>query len=400
MLTLAILGSVLVVNPSGGPFPTIDAAVAAAQPGDTVLVKTGTYGALQLGSKPLVVSADVGAVVQINETVTVQDLAAGDSIVLRGLRVKSAFGGAGLRVLNSPGELWVEDCVLEGTSLPRFVVGRGAVLEDAESVSFTRCDIRGGSGGDFLITGGDGLVLMGTSGAHLFDCTARGGVGPPLLAAGPATVGGAGARVAGGFLYASGSTFLGGVGGPGFVGLFGAPCSDGGQGGPGLLVEGTTAEVHLHDHAATGGAGGASGGASCVVGPDGGDVQAPPGVVATIPGVARRVDAVHPVREGELLTFNYQGLDGDLALHFLAAGQDAVFTPALGGTVLLEPVAFQLLWSGLLPAGGSAQHALTVGPIAASSALVYTQLVVLNAASPLSLQVGNGQSVLVLDSAF
>ncbi len=391
---------VLVVDPGAGPFTTIDAAASAAQPGDTVLVKSGTYGALAIGSKSLVISADVGANVQLTETLTVQNLAAGDSIVLRGLNVESGFGGAGLRVLDSAGEVWAEDCLFEGTSQPRFVVGVGAVIENSSSASLVRCELRGGSGGAFLISGGDGLLVRGGSEAHLYDCIVRGGTGPTPCSPGPGFVGGAGARVRDGFLYASGSTFFGGLGGAAFLDIFGGSCFDGGPGGPGLILDDAAADVQLHDHAAMGGSGGPAGGAACFPGPAGADVDAAFGTLTLIPGTARRVDASHPVREGQSLAVTYSGVPGDLVLHFAALDHVPLFAPALGGTALIDAAALVFVGSQSLPAGGPQQVSVPIALIPGPSALVYTQVIAFHPSEPLPLQLGNGQAVLVLDAAF
>src|SRR5437016_2892190 len=70
-------GNVLIVDSSGsGQYTDIQSAVDAAQEGDVVLVRTGTYFTFLVSNKELAVVGDAGANVQIVGAIRVHDLAA------------------------------------------------------------------------------------------------------------------------------------------------------------------------------------------------------------------------------------------------------------------------------------------------------------------------------------
>ncbi len=79
-------GQVLVVDASGGPgsnFTSLGPAVASAQSGDVLLVRSGGYlDSIVLDGKSLTVIADAGASVQI-AAADVEDIAAGGVVLIR-----------------------------------------------------------------------------------------------------------------------------------------------------------------------------------------------------------------------------------------------------------------------------------------------------------------------------
>src|SRR5437867_7856524 len=79
-------GNVLVVDASGGgAFTQIQPAVDAAADGDTILVKSGTYGSFVVGDKGLAIVGDAGASVQVAGAIRARNLAAGRTLVLENL---------------------------------------------------------------------------------------------------------------------------------------------------------------------------------------------------------------------------------------------------------------------------------------------------------------------------
>src|SRR5690349_9408266 len=74
---------------------TIAAAVAAASEGDLVLVRSGTYAGFVVDDKALVIALDVGALVTIEGTIEIDNLAGGKSLVLEGLSVHGPVNASG-----------------------------------------------------------------------------------------------------------------------------------------------------------------------------------------------------------------------------------------------------------------------------------------------------------------
>src|SRR5690606_35628687 len=111
-----------VVDAAGGSggHTTIQAAVDAASDGDVVLVRPGTYGALDIQAKGIAVLADPGpsgARPRV-ERVAVWSIAAAQRVTLRGLEIRQTPGffapPEALSVAGCSGELVVEDCEVFG----------------------------------------------------------------------------------------------------------------------------------------------------------------------------------------------------------------------------------------------------------------------------------------------
>jgi len=68
---------VIVVDAGGGATYALQPAVDAADDGDTLLVKSGTYAWFAVSNKAIAIVGDAGALVHINGAVRVRNLAAG-----------------------------------------------------------------------------------------------------------------------------------------------------------------------------------------------------------------------------------------------------------------------------------------------------------------------------------
>lgn len=397
-------GNVLVVDASGGAaFTEISAAVAAAAAGDVVLVRSGTYVPFTVDGLSLTVAADLGANVRVDGGfpgaggVRVANLAPGQSVVLRGLRVSSPGFSRALVVEDNQGSVLAEDCVFVGETAGGFT--RDAVLiRNSGRATLVRCLALGGTGPSTTpFHGGHGLVVESSSAAHLYDCTLQGGCGvffEPLMVGD----GGDGGRVSGGsFLYASGSLFQGGDGA--HSSLFCFP-PDAGDGGAGLRLLGMPPHAELLATSTSGGLGGPGLG-GCPSGADGMGLAVENGTAHVIPGVARQMSAAHPVREGQTLVFDFQGLAGDLIVVGLSDGQQPFFLPALEGTLVVTPAPLSTFVLGTLPAGGALTVNVTVPPVTGvQSSLFFAQLAVVTPTMPIDVRLGTGQSLLLLDAAF
>lgn len=205
----------LVVDDDGGAgvFTSIAGAVDAAPTGAVILVKSGAYGPFEIVARTLVVVAAPGAAVQVHggkgaqlsAAITVRDLGLDDAVVVEGLVAEgtSGFlspGSDALRIDGCAGQVWVQDCQLDGgAGLGPPVHALEAV--DSGNVIVIGCTLEGHSAlkDQAIVIPGAGLYAIGSR-VHVWDTQASGGFGAP------------GAALESGFLYASRCLFQGGVG--------------------------------------------------------------------------------------------------------------------------------------------------------------------------------------------
>lgn len=325
LLTTTASAGTWIVDDDGGPgvdFTDIAPAVAAAAPGDTLLILGGIYSTFEL-DKPLALVAQPGAKVQGGPSCRVRDLAAGSVVSISGL----AFGG-----LNWP---VVEDCagtvVLDGLELLSSgmhvdastdvrirdcTIGRGLEVESGR-VEVAECVLEGTDAAPGGCPGGNGsqaLVVSAPGRAHLYRSQALGGVGGTPF-----------------------DTFNceGGAGGHGvFV-----------QGGR-LLVAGDPAHLLAGGLGGSGVAAGATGAGLWLVAPALARVSgvtiagtfAPPGTLQTPVPRDPTLYILEQVGAGEVLTFRVQtepGVDVKLML-----GRKPIVGPQTGSAevLLVEPL--------------------------------------------------------------
>ena len=360
VVTMAVpaQGRVLVVDAAGGPgaqYTSLQTAVRAAAPGDTLLVRNGSYGGFTIG-KALTLIADTDADVTITGTALVQNTRAGETVLVRGLDL--APGSGGLTIDGCAGPVWVEDC---------------------RSARFG--------------AGFDGLSVT--------DCASVTIVGSTFESAGS---GGSGALVTRSRAFFSDSTLIGGS--AAFEILA----------GPGLRVVGTrrtTAAAFVTDSIAVGGPE-LYGGRTFAVGGDGyHDIRlldtalvgypfysSSTGEVRVLPGAGRTVTAPSPVREGDLVTLAVLAQPGDVATVLLAAEPLAQQLPfeAWRGVLLVGPP-----WIATpavtVPASGRLGVPLPVPPLPSGvdALRLHGQVV---GASGAGLWLGAATSVVALDARF
>ncbi len=327
---------VLVVAPAPGPgvdFVDIGAAVAAANPSDVVLVRSGTYGGFTI-DRSIAVLADTGATV-VTGPVLVSGVPPGEQVVVRGLQMQSGGSTPPLRVSGVASEVWLEDCELgpnSGSSLAWFDAAR---VSNSASVTFLRCTLQSGGSSSWVETVG---LRSTSSRVQLWDCVVIGGEG--------ASDGGDGALVSGGELFASGTTFRGGAGADAYC----WECSFcnilAGSGGTGLKLEGAAATVL--DCTFVGGAGGAPD-PVCPAGLAGAPVA---GALTTLEGNARHFAVTPVVRETQSATLQIDGEPGDVMLLAVGLAQDTTPDFAfLNGTRLISPLLLVPL--GTVPPSGT-----------------------------------------------
>jgi hypothetical protein len=382
LVTAALLAlaapDVLVVDQSGGPgadFQSIWAAVFAAQDGDVLLIRTGSYSfPIDIDGKALTLVEDAGAEVRI-PSCTVSNLTAEQTVVLRGLHFEGHYTSTTPTVdlFDNAGLVWMEDCLVQDGA-PAVSVGAGcrAVLE--------RCELVGVTGGwVFLFTHIDAGPALGSSlgTVTLHDCHLVGGDGEDghpseTLPIGP-DPGAPAYALDGGALFSSGSTFVGGRGGDGITAWDGTSyvCVPPEPGGAGLLLQGAAPIAHLLDTDLAGGAPGGPAG-SCPPGAPGPSLDLQAGSAVTLPGSAISLALGPPVREGQTLTGTIAGAPGAVA--FLAASTqpaDVLVLPLSG--VLHLAATSVVVAPGVLDASGELALAFPIAGIDGEGAVAWAQ---------------------------
>lgn len=346
--TLAVpvaAADVLVVDDDGGPgvdFTSLPAAVAAASPGDILLVHDGVYEGVDGMADASAIIADDGATVEV-PFVRIDFHAADRPVVLRDLGLQFHAPGSGtITVVVSQSPIWIEGCRMDTAAVASTPIG----------VALIRCVCRGRS-----LPGIDNNI----SHTVVLGCLARGGDGKPGFICpevGPVS-GGAGhfgLATSGGELLVSGTTMIGGGGGDGLQPDGAVPCTDGGPGGDGvgddIFAFGNPTDVWLHDVVMSGGTGGL-GGSDCQTGSAGLPRDFATSEVTDLAGSYRSVSTGGPVREGQPIVVTIEGEAGDSVHLLLSLEQEHAIVPALRGALLLAaPIALDPL---VLPASGTLQ---------------------------------------------
>jgi hypothetical protein len=348
---------------AGGPFTDIQPAVDAAVDGDLILVRGGSYSGFSILNKELVVAADGAAMVIVNGSVDVANLAGGRTVVLAGLHVIAPFSSTALRLAGNQGPVRVIDGVYEGGSGGR----PGVELYYSFGVAFSRTIMRGGVGrtgtapcsGCPVIPagpGGEGMLNASTPVA-LYGATLIGGVGGSHLWYGAAgATGGHAYNSTFGSLFASGTHFTGQVGGSGGPPHpSGIPGGCGGAGGDGVHLESTPASAELLDVTAVGGLPGPSQDPSCSP-PSGVGIQGT-NVILT-PGSAREFVLDYPIRELQPVPVTVHGVPGDRAYAALTPQTGFQHQYVFHGVLLISGPILRFKLLGTLPPSGTLQTSL------------------------------------------
>jgi len=386
--------SVHVVAPAPGPgvdFTSLAAAVAAAQDGDLVLVRSGTYAGFGLNGKALAITADAGAQVQVHGSLFVVGLAPGEFVSLSGLAVDAGEFSAAVTLQNNAGPVWLDGCTLRGYTVAEATLfdngTQGLVAQDCASVALSHCTLLGGAA-----LRGEPALLAQDSGVHAYASTLAGGAGhcdafgvPYCDAAGPAL------EAHGGTLALQSCALSGGAAAPGLPAATPGGCDALASGAPAVLL-GPDADVWAYDVAL------AAGGATPPCGLPGASVTAGDGQLEQLAGTPFVVRADSPVREQQAASVRVSGQPGDLA-GLLAGLAPLPGSPLSAGLLLVgAPSQFALL--GRVPAAGELVVVLRapVLPAAAEGAGWLLQGVRLKGGDGELL--GNVQHALVLDAAY
>lgn len=341
-------GKVIVVDAAMGPgafAPSIDIALLFSQPGDTLLVRSGTYGTVWFLKPGMAVVADTGADVHIApESQSLLNAGgAGVSAIAHGLHFESGLSLMGF----DGGRAWISDCT-----------AAAGTLETAVDAVVSRCRFDGLAGNGVLGPSGVLVYSDGGLGARVYSnavsfyaCQFAGGPGITGGGSQPGTNGGDGVRVEGSaVVFASDVSASGGAGGasansPSFA------CAGPGSGGSGMVVL-ASADARAWGGQYAGGAGGAAVGLTCSVpGPAGATVWAnAPSASFEALGAAALPTLLAPgvAREGQPAQVVY---GGELGFAFIVySTSHAAAHPLLGAAPL-----FLQSSSGALHVGGAFQ---------------------------------------------
>ena len=391
----AAQSKVHIVDPEGGlgVFTDIPAAVASAGPGDTLLLKSGTYSAFTVGI-PLTIVADVGAVVDVAGHVSVSSITAGSTVVLRGFDVD------GILAILTGGTLWLE----EMNSTPPSGAQFDGLFSSGSNVVVISSTIRGSDGyhtGIADLPPGTGIDASFSS-IHVYDSIVRGGTGHAAFASvggwsgGP---GGIGADLASTEFVLVDSQIIGGSGGPGDAWTL--PCEGGGDGGPGLVIDEVSNAQQL--------------GATIVGGPgatielpfapcsppDGEDGSAivgsgPLSLGSMTPLV---LTTNSPVREGTSVTNHLFGPPDALVFLGFSLSPASTLAPVFSGSLLVDTPDI-VVALGVLSSAGHVQTTLPIGDLLVGMEAIdlFGQAGYVTVAG--AIVIGEASALTVLDSAF
>lgn len=327
MLGASAAAGVLVVDASGGgEYTSLVDALAAAQDGDTLLVRPGDYtGFFQpdfvITDRSLTIAGDGTGEVQVGALKVVQPTP-GKRVVLRGLTATKPLSTGlfeGLSVQG--GEVLAEDCHFMGrTGITAIggTPGSPGARVDAGHLVLVRCTVEGGRGQDTHLfvsnptRGGFGLQCFAR--ASVYGSTLIGGEGGDQVTASPAPggAGGAGVSATNGLVFLAGSTVIGGQGGDGEQ-LSGSPTDY--SGGDAVHLN-QACDLQLLDVTLVPGAGGQM--PDNLTGIPGDTVDGPFSTVSTHPGPYRSYAIGDPTPEGGTLQLDYAGVQGDVLLIFVS----------------------------------------------------------------------------------
>lgn len=421
----ALAGDVLVVG-AGAPYATIQQAIDAAADYDTILVrsKVGSYAGFQLNGRSLAIIGRGGTQpippLVVGES-RVDVTPAGGVVVLGRIDIYAAsISEHGLRTTNNSGSVWLEGCLFRGRSGTFFTApaGPAARVQGDADTRFAACAILAGNCGYSVLghTDGPHALFAEASSMQLIGCTITGGFGSTEFEGGNGSPGGDGGpafRMNSGLTLAVGTSFVGGVGGEGGFDndmpcpVYGGP---GGSGGSGLVVgsSSASAEVRTRGGSTAGGQGGGGGNSKCdLYGPNGSAgtpvVTTANGTWTQLDGIARYLSGDPAARENTGASLTATGTPGDKV--YLQIGElSPPHAPAVASSPMHLPIAPtkkpQGVYVGTIPASGTLETSLALGPLPLSTASMWLKLRTLFVDTNDATFYGNSFVLIVLDSSY
>ena len=167
---LSEAGDVYVVDQSGTEdFTSLEEALTTVPADSTVVVRAGVYNVDVTVSRSLVVVSEVGAgeSVTFGPDLKITGLAAGERVVLRGLLL-----GTHLDLEFNDGEVWIEDCTIDGFNY-------SLQIEDSAAVTLRNCVVESAIGheGESSV----GMYVEGDSHVSVYESFVDGGASGGFL---------------------------------------------------------------------------------------------------------------------------------------------------------------------------------------------------------------------------
>ena len=358
-----------IVDDDGGPgvdFTDIPPAIAAASTDDLILVRMGNYSGFVL-DKGLVIAADTGHAPSLDlNSATIKNIGKSRSVRLAGFSMLS------LVIRNCDGPVQVDDC-----EIGKAKHTAALIIDHCSLVTVTRTSAigrnrpfdlgPGGGGGPYA---GGGAFVNAT--VILSECYFKGGYGSGIYKSG-GTDGMDGITITSGKVFIQSTTVVGGRGGDAWdpFEFFG----DGGDGAPGIRLDGSYLELFgLDTHYVSGGPGGMG---DVFTGMDGEDANAVfslnstiyysgidfkshskptfGGSGSSITKIAPDVPVLTtngPGQLGSLIQLQLSGPDGSGYVLFLSPFTATGKMGNLLAHMLLDPGTLFLFTMGTVPAGG------------------------------------------------
>jgi hypothetical protein len=221
LLAAPALATTWIVDAANGPganFTDLAPAVAAAVPGDVILVRAGTYNAFTL-SEGLAILGETGA--RVRSGTVISNLPAAQ------LAVVSRLDLTDLRILGCAGAVLVDHLFVEDVPIPSFLAPSAALclVNGSSDVRFYRCTVRPKQQTANAYGGRAGISAV-SSRVELARCAIYGGDGWDDTDCGGPTWGGVGVACDSARVHIALSSVQGGEGGDGAQ-----TCSEGASGG-------------------------------------------------------------------------------------------------------------------------------------------------------------------------
>lgn len=415
--TAASAGSVLLVDPAAGPFFEIQPAIDAAADGDVVLVRTGDYPAFVVVSREVAIVADAGETVRIVGAVRIRDTAAGQTVVLAGLRAQgvgdTTTGTFGLRATGCAGSVRVLDCELSGrvgavcANYPWYGMPSGARLQDCADFAFSRTSLAGTASGGGTYTGGDqdraGSGLEVLNSRVVTDRVFA--YGAPGYSCPDGAAGGMGARIQGASeVFTLHSTLRGGAGGSNFQ----PPLGHGGNGGNGAFVVACPSSAVLRSLGSSY-LGGDAGLGNCRSNCQGVEYDGLAGAPVqlegcathvALAGVAPSITCATVVRENSSLALILTGMPGDRIWLRTSRATGHAYDAARKGVHLLPNTFGESLLVAEIGPSGQAAYAYPIGALPPTDQARVMHLQVTAQRADGTIQLGSARSVAIVDSTF